>query len=345
MTRSVRTTRGRVADQRIIPAAVHVFVTKGFRGTSMEDIAAEAGMGRASLFRWYTSKNALFVASLKTAVSTLVEPDDDIAGGGESGDVPPNVALVWSFLRRVRRDPAPWLLYEQATTMPEFAEQVDELRHVFIAHLAPAVQASLEELDQEASVALTDEVVSALEVGARMAATGELDVDSLTRVADLSVPLVDAQGQTPDPADGSDELRSLIERARVGIADGWAEAIDRYGVLGAGEISEMSDSDRVTTERQLLRQARSGELIALSVNGVMDGGGAVVFPKFQFDQAGSVLPVMSDIAARVAERWDVETRLLWLTSPNGWLGAQTPADLLATQPDAVLRALDLAIAA
>ena len=152
-----------------------------------------------------------------------------------------------------------------------------------------------------------------------------------------------AQSVSDDPTDDSESLRNLVERARVGIADGWADAIDKYGVLGAGRISEMSDADRLATEQELLRQARNGELIALAVEGVADSRGAVIFPAFQFGEDGAVLRVMSDIAAMVAERWDVETCLLWLTSPNGWLGAQTPADLLATQPEAVLRALDLAV--
>jgi hypothetical protein len=107
----------------------------------------------------------------------------------------------------------------------------------------------------------------------------------------------------------------------------------------------MSKVDLGVAEQNLLRNVGSGVLLCLAV-GAIDAQRppVLLFPAFQFDQDGDVLPVMSAIS-RLANAWDIETRFLWLTSPNGWLAKQAPADLLATNPDAVLRALELAMSA
>jgi class 3 adenylate cyclase len=139
-------------------------------------------------------------------------------------------------------------------------------------------------------------------------------------------------------------LKGLIEEAQLNISDAWARAISTYGVFGMTRLSEMSMADLGETERRLLQQVRSRELLSLAVRGVDALLPVWLFPAFQFDKNGNVLPVMSAIASRVPN-WDMETKLLWLTSPNGWLAKQTPAELLAEKPEAVMRALDLAMSA
>jgi class 3 adenylate cyclase len=148
-----------------------------------------------------------------------------------------------------------------------------------------------------------------------------------------------------DPQDESLTVDRLLEKSRLRLSDAWARAISTYGLLGVGSLSEMSTADIVETEQSLMRQVDSGVLISLAVSSTDEWHPVRLFPAFQFDKGGQVLPVMSAFATRVAGGWDVETRLLWLTSPNGWLGKQAPADLLASEPDAVLRALDLAMSA
>lgn len=47
---------------RIIEAAARVFAIRGFTGTAMADIAVEAGVGKGTLYEYFTGKEALFFA-------------------------------------------------------------------------------------------------------------------------------------------------------------------------------------------------------------------------------------------------------------------------------------------
>ncbi len=47
---------------RVLDAAQHLFLRSGFRGTSMEAIAAEAGMAKPTLYAEFPDKNAVFTA-------------------------------------------------------------------------------------------------------------------------------------------------------------------------------------------------------------------------------------------------------------------------------------------
>ncbi|MCO5733325.1 TetR/AcrR family transcriptional regulator [Rhizobium sp. SSA_523] len=50
------------AAERIIGAATNLFATRGFAGTSMEQVAAHSGAGKDTVYRRYPSKVALFEA-------------------------------------------------------------------------------------------------------------------------------------------------------------------------------------------------------------------------------------------------------------------------------------------
>lgn len=57
-------------DVRIIAAATKLFLAKGVAETSLDAIAAEARVGKASLYARYTGKEALFEAVVKHAVES-----------------------------------------------------------------------------------------------------------------------------------------------------------------------------------------------------------------------------------------------------------------------------------
>jgi AcrR family transcriptional regulator len=48
--------------ERLLEAASHLFRKRGFRGTDMSDIAAEMGLARNSLYRYYPSKEHILLA-------------------------------------------------------------------------------------------------------------------------------------------------------------------------------------------------------------------------------------------------------------------------------------------
>jgi AcrR family transcriptional regulator len=56
---------------RILDVAMRRFAEHGYRGTRVEDIAAEVGIGKGTIFLDFGSKETLFVEAFKRAVSML----------------------------------------------------------------------------------------------------------------------------------------------------------------------------------------------------------------------------------------------------------------------------------
>lgn len=52
--------KGEQTQERISRAAFHLFLSNGYHGTSMRDIAAEAELAAASIYNHYPSKEAIF---------------------------------------------------------------------------------------------------------------------------------------------------------------------------------------------------------------------------------------------------------------------------------------------
>jgi AcrR family transcriptional regulator len=76
----VRRGRGRPrrpgTDERITAAAAELMLQRGFDGTTMDDVAARAGVGKATVYRRWPSKDDLAVAAMETLYSAEIpEPD------------------------------------------------------------------------------------------------------------------------------------------------------------------------------------------------------------------------------------------------------------------------------
>ena len=71
------TTRGDIAD-----VAIDLFSAHGFDAVSVDDVAAAAGIARRTLFRYYTSKNAIlwgdFDTHLEHLANLLDQVDDNV---------------------------------------------------------------------------------------------------------------------------------------------------------------------------------------------------------------------------------------------------------------------------
>lgn len=66
MTRPTYTTpEGRATRDAIIDAAMRAFATRGYRGTSIDSVAAEVGVSRQGVLHHYPSKVALLIAVLE----------------------------------------------------------------------------------------------------------------------------------------------------------------------------------------------------------------------------------------------------------------------------------------
>jgi AcrR family transcriptional regulator len=120
--RSTSTPRLRRSERReqILAAATSAFSRTGFAGTSLEDIAAEAGVTRAILYRHFESKADLYRSVLDRAKQRL----DAATGAPEFTD-----ASIDALLAAAADDPAAFrLLFHHAAREPAFKEEMDRLR-------------------------------------------------------------------------------------------------------------------------------------------------------------------------------------------------------------------------
>jgi AcrR family transcriptional regulator len=58
--------------QEILKAAAAVFAKRGFQKTLMEDVAGQAGIGKGTIYRYFSSKDDLYFSILDQAVEDLL---------------------------------------------------------------------------------------------------------------------------------------------------------------------------------------------------------------------------------------------------------------------------------
>src|SRR6266498_3774881 len=105
--------------QRILDGAAQAFAKGGFAGTSMEEIAASAGVSRLLLYRDFAGKKELYQAVLERTLARIVERVPEAAS---------NEALR-QLIAVARDDPYGFtLLFRHAAREPEFAGYAAE-RH------------------------------------------------------------------------------------------------------------------------------------------------------------------------------------------------------------------------
>lgn len=129
MTQATRTARQLLprAERRaaIVHAAAAAFAHKGFSDTSMEDVAAAAGITKLIVYRHFDSKESLYEAVLERVSTRLAE--EFVAGlarepGGRG-------VGVRTLLTVAREDPDGFvLLWRHAAREPQFADYAHRFR-------------------------------------------------------------------------------------------------------------------------------------------------------------------------------------------------------------------------
>jgi TetR/AcrR family transcriptional regulator len=69
--------------QAIRDAALNVFSTYGFRGSTLDQIADEAGLSKPNVLYYFASKEAIHVALLSSLMTTWLDPMRSIDAGGD----------------------------------------------------------------------------------------------------------------------------------------------------------------------------------------------------------------------------------------------------------------------
>ncbi len=121
--------------EQILAAATRAFAEAGFAATSLDDVAAEAGISRDNLYRHFESKAQLYRAVLRRVQDRL---------GAATGSPEFTDSSLDALLAAAAAEPAGFrLLFHHAAREPEFRREIDELRACMFdiahTHLADAI--------------------------------------------------------------------------------------------------------------------------------------------------------------------------------------------------------------
>ncbi|MEV0831524.1 TetR/AcrR family transcriptional regulator [Nonomuraea rubra] len=115
----VRRLRRAERREQILDAATRAFARAGYAATGLDDIAAEAALTRAMLYRHFDSKADLYRAVLDRACVQLAE-----ATGADDFDE----SAIPALLRAAAADPDGFkLLFRYAAREPDFRDLIDSI--------------------------------------------------------------------------------------------------------------------------------------------------------------------------------------------------------------------------
>jgi AcrR family transcriptional regulator len=127
-------------EELMLQAAGRAFAARGFHAASMDAIAADAGVTKPMLYRYFGSKEQLYADYVRATGDELV----DRIRAPETRDQPPDVRLragLRAFLSYVAAHRSGWAVLHSETTAPTdvaIAREVAELRQRII-HILTAL--------------------------------------------------------------------------------------------------------------------------------------------------------------------------------------------------------------
>ena len=141
--------RAEARPQELLDAALALFVERGYAATRLEEVAARAGVAKATLYRYYENKLELFKAVVRRS---LVAGFDELAAqrphrpGSAREEL---VRLLTAFVQRVAGSPLsgiPKLVIAEAGNFPELArfyhdEVIQRGRAVVVGTLGSGIKA------------------------------------------------------------------------------------------------------------------------------------------------------------------------------------------------------------
>ena len=142
----------RRADARpdeLLDAALDLFSRKGFAAARMEDIAFRAGVSKGSIYRYFSSKQALMEGLVQRAISPIAHNALDMIGRfeGDPRDLFVRIlSMVGTGLADKKTIAVPKLIIREASTFPKIAqvyrEQViDLILPVFVDAIRRGIEA------------------------------------------------------------------------------------------------------------------------------------------------------------------------------------------------------------
>jgi AcrR family transcriptional regulator len=142
--------RRRAAERpgEILDAALTVFVAKGFAATRLEDVAAEAGISKGTLYLYFDNKAELFKEVVRQVLLSAIaqsvesaETQSDVSSGLRT-----LIAGIGRLLADERRSAIPKLVISESGNFPELAAfYFDEVIKPMRGRIAGLIRRGIEE--------------------------------------------------------------------------------------------------------------------------------------------------------------------------------------------------------
>lgn len=178
------------ADEAILSATLEVAGEVGFSGMSMDVVAERAKVSKATIYRRWSSKEALVLAALRVAIG----PMDDVDLGSVRADLD---AYLGDLAARMRggkmRDVLPHLI-DVAVHDPQLRSSLDD----YVAHRRRPLIAILErgiergELRADADITVVVDAFLGPFIYRKLLTGGDLGAGFATKLIDLVLPNVEA---------------------------------------------------------------------------------------------------------------------------------------------------------
>ena len=145
--------------RQILDAAVNVFARLGFSAAGTADIAAAAGIGEPTIYRYFANKREVYVAAVRGASDEILEHWTQI-----SADAPDALAAlqqigIWYF-QRLQQHPELLLLRSRSISDPQDGDITEVVRGAYL-EIVRFVEALFQRAQDEGQIAPGEDVKTA----------------------------------------------------------------------------------------------------------------------------------------------------------------------------------------
>ena len=123
--KAARAEQATVVQTAILEAAEELFAKKGLEGTRVRDIADIAGVNVATLYNYYTNKNALYEAVLDRGIQPIIKTMRKFSSDSQNGI--PATELIDAIMSHLQERPhISRLIYLEAISEGEYLQKLSD---------------------------------------------------------------------------------------------------------------------------------------------------------------------------------------------------------------------------
>src|SRR5690606_20656201 len=109
----------------LMAAALDLFVERGYAATRLDDVAARAGVSKGTLYLYFSSKEELFKAVIRSGIVPLIEQGERLQQEhrGGAGDLLRKIVLSWwQSVGSSKLGGIPKLMFSECRNFPEIGQ-------------------------------------------------------------------------------------------------------------------------------------------------------------------------------------------------------------------------------